>query len=492
MRRLAAYAVFMNSDSAIEMRLRRGVTLDPKYDRHVLVLASAFLASSLVCGSVVCVGQKLTLAVALVPLVLPSVVAYAAMRERGMFDPTSLFPAFFAAYNGVPLVRFLSEDVQQHLRYPVKFEPDVYFRAGLFSALGAIFIAITWALWRSPAYKKFPKPDLTGWFKVGSFFYAVGIFLYLLQYQQIGGYWAALGIERAKRFEVMRGAMSLPYFAFVLVGLVMAAAAGKEPRKRAATILMTGLWCVMVMVQGDRRLLLHTVMALLSVTMFLAAKSITIRTKYLVIAILAYVALAIAGQLREQIPRLVSDTGSESAVPGENKKSSLWDSIEPGNSELGGPFLSVLYNSEYVKDYSLGSTYVESIFCVLPRFIYRNKPPSPEAELTNEIGGGRLFGFAPAGWGYSPIAEAFLNFGIPGVCLISSLWMGAFIGLSRLRNYRWGLVTAAVLAPETINANRIDFRTVYLETFSCIAVVIMAALVVRSLFRVSPWLAGSR
>jgi hypothetical protein len=450
------------------------------------VLASAFLASCLICWSVVCVGPNLTLAVAIVPLVLPLMVAYAAMTERGILDPSALFPACFGAYNGVPLIRFLPDDALQHLIYPVKFEPDTYFRGGLYSALGAIFIAITWALWRPPANRKVPKPDLTGWFKIGTAFYAFGILLYLLQYLEIGGYRAALAMDRVRRFEIMAAnAVSLPYFAFVLVGLVMTAVSGKEPRKRAATILMTVVWCVMVMGQGDRRLLLQTVLAVLSAPMFVAAKSTKIRMKHVALVICAYAALTIAGRLREEIPRLASDGSSQQRISYADKRDSWLDSIEPGNSELGAPFLSVLYNAEYVRGHSLGKSYLETIPAILPRIIYPSKPPSPAAELANEVDRGRILGFAPAGWGYSPIAEAFLNFGIPGVCIISSLWMGAFVALSQLRNYRWGLVTAAVLAPESINANRIDFRTVYLETFSCVVVVILAAFIVRSLYQAS-------
>jgi hypothetical protein len=423
------------------------------------------------------------LAIAIVPLVLPFLVAYAAMTERGLLDPTVLFPAFFGAYNGVPLVRFLSDEVQQNVVYPVKFTPDVYFRGGLFSALGAIFIAITWAFWKSPARKNSSKSDLTRWFNVGIAFYACGILLYLLQYLEIGGYRAALAMDRVKRFEVMaEKAISLPYFAFVLVGLAMTAVAGKGVRKRAATILMTLVWCVMVMGQGDRRLLLQTVLAVVSAPMFLAAKSTKIRMKHVVLVFCAYAALAIAGRLREDIPRLASGTDSQHEVLSSGKGGSLLDSIEPGNSELGGPFLSVLYTAENVKEYSLGRSYLDTIFTIAPRFIYPNKPPSPAVQLANELDQGRILGFAVAGWGYSPIAEAFLNFGVLGVCVISGLWMAAFIALSQLRIYKWGLLAAAVLAPESINANRIDFRTVYLETFSCVMVVMLAAFVVRSVY----------
>jgi hypothetical protein len=476
----------MRSSSTIPLRLSQSMTLHPKLDWGVLVLASTFFASTLLCWSVMSSGPKLTLAVAIVPLVLPFMVAYAAMTEQGFLDPTAMFPAVFAAYNGVPLVRFLSEEVRQHLTYPVKFEPETFFRAGLLSALGAIFIAITWALAKPPTRKTLLKPDLTGWFEVGTAFYAFGILLYLLQYMEIGGYWAALAISRPRRFEIMRETLSLPYFGFVLVGLVMnAAASGQELRKKVATILMTTLWCGMVMAQGDRRLFLQTVLAILGVRMFLGLSRTTrLRLKHLVFVFFAYAALAVAGQFRELIPGLVASTRSDQQKVIYSGNSNSWlASLEPGNSELGGPFLSVLYNAEQVKEYLLGTSYLETIPTILPRIIYPSKPPSLETLLSNEVSQSANFGFPVAGWGYSPIAEAFLNFGFVGVCLISSLWMGAFVVLNRLRDYRWGIVTAAVFAPESINANRIDFRTVYLEVITSISAIVLAIFVVKTLYQ---------
>jgi hypothetical protein len=407
------------------------------------------------------------------------------MRERGILDPTALFPAVFGAYNGIPLIKFVLRGLNEHLKYPVQFEADTYFRAGILSALGAVFIAITWALWRPPVYKKSSQPDLSDGFTIGFGFYAVGISLYLLQYLQIGGYWAALAIERTRRFEVMAEHISFPYFSFVLVGLVMMVASANISWKRTATVLMVTLWGAMVLIQGDRRLLLQTVLAVLSVYTFLAARPIRLRSKHIAIMIASYAALAVAGQLRQQIPQLISGAPLHQQLPYANNDDSLLDSIIPGNAELAGPYLSVLYNAEHVKEYSLGSSYLSTLFTVVPRALYPNKPLSPAAALAEEVHRGRIFGFAAAGWGYSPVAEAFLNFGVVGVCAVCSLWMAAFIALSRIRNCAWGIVVAAVLAPESINVNRIDFRTVYLEAFACVIVVALAALVVNSFTRKS-------
>jgi hypothetical protein len=471
----------MTSNSTIDIR-------DCK--RRLSLLACVFFACSLMGWSVMVEGTKLTLAIAVIPLVLPLMLAYAAAAERGIMDPTVLFPAFFGLYNGVLLIRFLSDEARNRLGYPVTFGPEVFFRAGVLSALWAIFMALTWAAWKPLVHKKFTVLDVTGWFTVGTVFYAIGVSLYFLQYLQIGGYWAALGMNRVERYQRMTETFSLPSATFVLIGLVMTAASGRNRwLKQKATLVMTALWCVIVMAQGERRMVLQAVFAVACAATFHMAASTRIKARHLLGAILAYAAFTIAGQLRLLIPSLATGRALYSvdsdSLPGHritelSDTEALLASIKPENTELAGPYLSVLYNAAHVRDYIFGSSYSDTILTFLPRVLYPGtKPLSPTQQLDIEMhrGSGPV-----SGWGYSPIAEAFLNFGLVGVCLMSSLWMAAFIILSGLRNSDWGLVTAAVLSSESVNANRIDFRTVYLESFFCVVGVLFAALIVRTLY----------
>src|SRR6267378_8160904 len=98
----------MTRGSAIQVQFFGRMPLNRNCNLRLFVLASVFLASSLMCWSVVEEGPKLTVAIAVIPLVLPFMVAYAAMTESGIMDPAALFPAFFGMYNGIPLIRFLS------------------------------------------------------------------------------------------------------------------------------------------------------------------------------------------------------------------------------------------------------------------------------------------------------------------------------------------------------------------------------------------------
>lgn len=454
---------------------------DSRENLRIFVLAFACLAASVLCWSILWVGPVLSPAIALIPLMLPWLVAYLSMRERGVVDPATLFPAIFGAYTGIPLLRFLSEETRQHLSYPLQFESDDFFRAGLVCALAAIFVALASAVWRPSMGKRIAGPQKRYWFNVGIIFYLVGVLIYLLQYSHIGGYWTALSIERTKRFELIAQNISFPYYGFVVVGLVMSTVSTTSIKRWKVTIGLLALWCLMVTLQGDRRLLVQTVLAVMAAKVFVSMRRVAIRPKHILLAIAVYIALSIVGQLREQIPEFIFSSNSHHVIAEPNSSKSLWDVVLPGNSELGGPFFSILYNGKYVKDYALGATYAQTIITILPRFIYSSKPPSPSTELDQAVNRGAMFGFAAAGWGYSPLAEAFLNFGIPGVCIVSFFWMLAFIALGHLRKFKWGLVIAAVLTPETVNANRIDFRTVYLEAVSCLLVLALAGLTIKCL-----------
>src|SRR5438445_5573239 len=131
----------MTRDNAVQTRWRERLPLNCDDKGRLAVIAGVFFTSGLLCWSVMVEGPQLTLAIAAIPLVLPFMTACAAARENGIMDPTTLFPAFFGLYNGVLLIRFLSDEARSHLSYPVTFGPEVFFRAGVLSALSAIFIA---------------------------------------------------------------------------------------------------------------------------------------------------------------------------------------------------------------------------------------------------------------------------------------------------------------------------------------------------------------
>jgi len=87
-------------------------------------------------------------------------------------------------------------------------------------------------------------------------------------------------------------------------------------------------------------------------------------------------------------------------------------------------------------------------------------------------------GGSVSGWGYNPVAEAFVNFGAAGVALLFVFWTLFFLIIGAFK-YRGalGIIIFSVLLSEGLNANRIDFRNVYSESVYFLAGLVIAALI---------------
>ena len=129
-----------------------------------------------------------------------------------------------------------------------------------------------------------------------------------------------------------------------------------------------------------------------------------------------------------------------------------------------------------------GSSYVNGLFFFLPKKLYPGIKPRPIGnEFADEIASKFASAYYPAsGWGYSPVAEAYINFSFPGVLVIPVLWA---IGLDLLERLRWrglvGLICVTVLLPQTLNANRIDFLWTYTESLFAIGAALSACIAAR-------------
>jgi hypothetical protein len=154
----------------------------------------------------------------------------------------------------------------------------------------------------------------------------------------------------------------------------------------------------------------------------------------------------------------VVDLAAEHASP-------TW--ILPEHTEFGQPYVSILDLSRKEQELKWGSSYLTSLPAVLPRALYPGKKAiAPSELLASSLHSGLG---APMGWGYTPVAEAYSNFGLPGTFFILCGWSIFFVWLARVR-YRGmgGVVIAAILVQEAVNANRIDFRSVYAEGIFCV------------------------
>lgn len=467
----------------IEIRLvRRGSSARADAGR-VCIASTVLFSGLLLCGSILLAGERLTLAIAFVPFALPGLLWYFLTLERGVLDPAALFAGAFTAYNGIILLRFTSPEVQDKLVYPVRFGPQDFFYSGLASALAAVAMALVWLIWKRTMGHG--KPFVTtGWFPVGVSFYLLGVALYFLEYWEIGGYWASISTDRVERLVLLNDQLSLPYLSFVIVGIVIMTLSGFKTPRRVWVLAAVVIWCAILIPQGDRRLILQVLLSAGAAVGLLAKDKNKIRWRYVALVLVAYFAFTIFGQLRVVIPTMASRGISLERALASTDSDAWLDWIKPENTELAGPYLSVLVNTSGKQENWWGLSYLQCLPAVLPRALYPGKKPiSPANELASKVYQGT--GFA-SGWGYSAIAEAILNFGFPGAVIILGLWMAFFLRISDLRNTSWGAVITCVLVLQAINVNRIDLRSVYIESFYDLFCIGLAACIMRTAKFMSP------
>jgi hypothetical protein len=392
----------------------------------------------------------------------------------------------FSLYDGLLLFRLATIGNNSVLPYPASFTKEIYSSAGALCVIAAATVFLTAFAWESTVgpllegRRAEGRPEEGGmWFWSGLLMYAAGVVLYFLQFSQDGGYIAALAIPRGDRFELDAAGLSYPYLAFVMPGIACLCYGSqvKDAKGRRFTSYgLVVLWCVLVLVQGDRRLALQAVLSVIAVLSVLRPNLFQVKFRTWLFMAAAYLLLSAFGNARSEITAVAS--GQSTATEAVEELSSDWsdDFMLPEHTELAGPYLSLLSAVSDSTQHLYGSSYYESFLAVVPRFLYPGqKPPILSSEFASQVhrGGGSV-----SGWGYNPVAEAFVNFGAAGVALLFIFWTLFFLIIGALR-YRGasGVIIFSVLLSEGINANRIDFRNVYGESVYFLVGLVIATLI---------------
>jgi len=430
-------------------------------------------------------NSRSAISLAILATLLSAFTASWRFRHHGI-EPLALFCVAFSLYDGVLLFRLATLGDDSVLLYPTTFSNNTYAAAGVLCVITAATILFTAVLWESIVESRHRRQARntrtgapTGWFWSGLFMYGTGVVLYFLQFKQLGGYFVAMATQRGERFELAGdpSLLSYPFLAFVIPGIACmcyGSESNKSTGQRVTCYSLISVWCVLVLLQGDRRLLLQAVLTVVGVLTVLRPSLLRFRLRTWVLIFCAYLAFSMFGYARSLITTVASGRSS----PGEAiaELSSTWSSdwAVPEHTEFAGPYLSLLSAVSGNAEHLYGASYYESILTVLPRFLYPGEKPrilSEEFAAGVHRGGGTV-----AGWGYNPVAEAFVNFGVIGVLLISALWALFFLAMGSLRLLgTWGILVYSVLLSEAVNANRIDFRNVYTESVYFIVGMIIAA-----------------
>jgi len=430
-------------------------------------------------------SSKAAVSLSLMTLLLVGFAAYWRFHKRRL-DPLGLFCAAFALYDGLMLLRLTLVSSEKNLAYPTTFSDQTYANAGVLTVLAAATILITAFFWEAVIAPQFDQacaksawgksrvmPEIRatgahGWFWAGFLSFAAGVSLFFAEYAQLGGYLATLAMERGERFATVNdpSLLSYPYGAFLIPGLaaMFLAAYGGGPRwQRIAACSCAAAWFGLVILQGDRRPLLQAAFAIVAVLSVVRPALLKVKMSTWILVGLGYLFFSTFGNVRSQIASIASGqaSASEALAEASDEWSEEW--LAPENTEFAGPFFSLLSATSGNAQLLYGKSYYDSFLFVVPKALYPGRKPElltqQFAEQVHE-GGGTVYG-----WGYNPVAEAFLNFGVAGVVLAFVLWTLFFLVLGSLKQQgTWGVLVFAALFAEAVNANRIDFRVVYCES----------------------------
>jgi hypothetical protein len=404
-----------------------------------------------------------------VSVMFSAFVAYQRFRNFGISDSLGIFASLFAAYNGlIPLqVAILGEKDTIQSVYPIGFSEQTYLAAAAASALASVGLLAGSLLLRprrtlrEQLCAKAPTVEcVESFFIVGCMGTITGLAMMIIDYGRIGGFIYALAISRVTRYQILADSRGgLPYQSFILVGLCfMFFGAGAHKRSLKVCLLCAaGLtWTGILLVQGDRRPLLYMLLGF-----FVINESVQlVRTsgkRILTLLVAFYCFSTLISSVRSVFPFLVEGSMNLSEALVWTRDHVTANDLLPDQSEFAGPYIAVLYEMQSWSGYRYGLTYAEAIPNVLPRSLYPGEKPAALNEtLAWNIGSTDANG-SVSGWGYSPVAEAYINFGFAGIPLVFAAFSVAFGVMSRLPALGpFGLVLCAAITPQMLNLNRIN------------------------------------
>jgi O-antigen polysaccharide polymerase Wzy len=458
--------------------LRTAVPIKQKWNATVAFLFAAAVFGVLALHTLD--SSKTAESLSVITMLLAGMTAYWRFRAHGL-DAMGLFCTAFAGYDGLLLFRLATVSGEEHLVYPSAFSQDTYTNVGILVALAATVVCITALSWETviaPRFKQSAAGSRTQselrrrgpemWFWAGMISYIGGLIMYFLQYAQLGGYLATLAMDRGERYSAGTYAnlLSYPFAAFVvsgLAGMFLGAYSGNSGGQRAWSWFVAAVWSCLLILQGDRRLVMQALLAVVGVLSVVRPKMLQLRFRTWVLLVLGYAFLSMFGHVRYLINPIISGQTTFQGAFAEVSDNASQEWFTPENTELAGPYYSLLSVVSESTQHIYGKSYYDSLLLVIPKRLYLGEKPELLTRQFDEQvhqGGGTVYG-----WGYNPIAEAYLNFGTLGVALIFVLWSLLFLCLDVIKNHATsGLLVFAVLLSEAVNANRIDFGVVYTES----------------------------
>ena len=274
--------------------------------------------------------------------------------------------------------------------------------------------------------------------------------------------------------------IGIPLWPMAIVGIsCMAIGVNLFPSRgrRALFIILLVLWTLFEFLQGNRHLIVYLwIIAIGASTIFVEFKLRNLRN-IAILGIVGYGLLAFVSGIRSVLPGFFRGENTVSDII--NASSSFsWNGLRPSNNEFGGPFYSLVQTVNAPSPLYLGETYLDAVFMILPTRLYPGIKPAGVAADFAESVQMRFPTLAGVGFGFSPVAEAYLNYSFPGIPLVFFLialgWH--WVGTLRYKGFQ-GILAYLVIIPECINFNRYSLDGVLQEAaFAIIIVWIMSQL----------------
>lgn len=321
----------------------------------------------------------------------------------------------------------------------------------------------------------------TWFYYLGMAAFLMGIALSLLDLTRVGGLQAIFTsrLERLSALAENRG--NLPSSPFIFSGLAVAIVGwirgGRKKLHGLFLLALVGLWFVYLFIQGDRRFILYTLLIGMGVMTFDPRFSPRITLKGLLVLASIFFIFSAFGAVRWMLPPLLRGA----MTPGEAWtwliENFSWSWFLPSSNEFMGPYTTLIITTSDPNWQSLVGAPILgwSYFYALPNLLPRSLYPGEKWESLSFKFSKYVYATylppdipAPIGFGFSPLAEACLNFGLSvwSPFAIFLLW-GWLFGKLRMwaqeKHLAFRTVIYALLLPQAFNLNRIDFVWAFQE-----------------------------
>jgi hypothetical protein len=295
----------------------------------------------------------------------------------------------------------------------------------------------------------------------------------------VGGFLAAsrTGGERFNYSNVL--GVGIPTTAFLIAGfaclLVPLFRLDSKPHRHAfAGMLLT--FILFNFIQGSRHLVIYVAVMIVGAYATLCTeRKLRLRTIVL-LAAGGYAVFAYIAGIRALLPQFFSGRIGLADLAATSLSFS-WEWLLPSHNEFAGPYVTLLDTLAYPQPQQHGMSYLGALLAILPtRFYPGAKPLSLGAQFAADTGF-RIQSFAGSGFGFSPVAEAFTNFGYWGIPAVFFLLGLILLGLGGLRTRGdAGLLVYLVTLAQVVNANRFSLDGTLQElAFSIMTVLLLLA-----------------